>query len=596
MSKILVVGNVLKDTYLQLDERQNQLERDERGVNWLEMSFDGAAWRYFHRTSVLGGAAVSLMTLRQLGVAAELAREEAPVIYRYILSLQDKVSYIVPSSQTVTEWQEPAEVPEWILVDRSAVVAERLVGAIWQYQQEHPEVKLAVYLSKQLSPAARRLAGCADLVFVEDELEELRHGTSWLRQGAAICHLGRQRLRLGEAEENWEIERVDTMTHLTIFSIVAATVLAILSRGGSAREALLWAKVNIEAASLDRAASRERVEQLVAAETEKRKTVRLLARELMAKGRGVLAIDEAPERLNRRLEAQGLAARAERRKEFYELLLTTPHLEQRLSGVILSEENARIRLSNSRTLLEQATVKGVMPGIKADRGLELGADGEQYTLGEEGLAERLGHYYRRGFRFAKWRAVFACGGGKPGYFALEENTRRMAEFAKQCQLAGLAPVIEPEVLVGEKTTLIECVQATVRVLARTLEQLRARQVDLGTVVMKVNLLVAGPKAKPKASSAEVAYATAKVLGTLIPPEVAGVLVLSGGREPQQILADLTALKEQGELPWRMSFSFSRALENPVLQAWQQEDDPSQKDRVAQATLLKYLDKYLAALG
>ena len=596
MSKILVVGNVLKDTYLQLDERQNQLERDERGVNWLEMGFDGAAWRYFHRTSVLGGAAVSLMTLRQLGVAAELAREEAPVIYRYILSLQDKVSYIVPSSQTVTEWQEPAEVPEWILVDRSAVVAERLVGAIWQYQQEHPEVKLAVYLSKQLSPAARRLAGCADLVFVEDELEELRHGTSWLRQGAAICHLGRQRLRLGEAEENWEIERVDTMTHLTIFSIVAATVLAILSRGGSAREALLWAKVNIEAASLDRAASRERVEQLVAAETEKRKTVRLLARELMAKGRGVLAIDEAPERLNWRLEAQGLAARAERRKEFYELLLTTPHLEQRLSGVILSEENARIRLSNGRTLLEQATVKGVMPGIKADRGLELGADGEQYTLGEEGLAERLGHYYRRGFRFAKWRAVFACGGGKPGYFALEENTRRMAEFAKQCQLAGLAPVIEPEVLVGEKNTLIECVQATVRVLARTLEQLRARQVDLGTVVMKVNLLVAGPKAKPKASSAEVAYATAKVLGTLIPPEVAGVLVLSGGREPQQILADLTALKEQGELPWRMSFSFSRALENPVLQAWQREDDPSQKDRVAQATLLKYLDKYLAVLG
>ena len=596
MSKILVVGNVLKDTYLQLDERQNQLERDERGVNWLEMSFDGADWRYFHRTSVLGGAAVSLMTLRQLGVAAELAREEAPVIYRYILSLQDKVSYIVPSSQTVTEWQEPAEVPEWILVDRSAVVAERLVGAIWQYQQEHPEVKLAVYLSKQLSPAARRLAGCADLVFVEDELEELRRGTGWLCQGAAICHLGRQRLRLGEAEENWEIERVDTMTHLTIFSIVAATVLAILSRGGSAREALLWAKVNIEAASLDRAASRERVEQLVAAETEKRKTVRLLARELMAKGRGVLAIDEAPERLNQRLEAQGLAARAERRKEFYELLLTTPHLEQRLSGVILSEENARIRLSNGRTLLEQATVKGVMPGIKADRGLELGADGEQYTLGEEGLAERLGHYYRRGFRFAKWRAVFACGGGKPGYFALEENTRRMAEFAKQCQLAGLAAVIEPEVLVGEKTTLIECVQATVRVLARTLEQLRARQVDLGTVVMKVNLLVAGPKAKPKASSAEVAYATAKVLGTLIPPEVAGVLILSGGREPQQILADLTALKEQGELPWRMSFSFSRALENPVLQAWQQEDDPSQKSRVAQATLLKYLDKYLAALG
>ena len=596
MSKILVVGNVLKDTYLQLDERQNQLERDERGVNWLEMSFDGADWRYFHRTSVLGGAAVSLMTLRQLGVTAELAREEAPVIYRYILSLQDRVSYIVPSSQTVTEWQEPAEVPEWILVDRSAVVAERLVGAIWQYQQEHPEVKLAVYLSKQLSPAARRLAGCADLVFVEDELEELRRGTGWLRQGAAICHLGRQRLRLGEAEENWEIERVDTMTHLTIFSIVAATVLAILSRGGSAREALLWAKVNIEAASLDRAASRERVEQLVAAETEKRKTVRLLARELMAKGRGVLAIDEAPERLNQRLEAQGLAARAERRKEFYELLLTTPHLEQRLSGVILSEENARIRLSNGRTLLEQATVKGVMPGIKADRGLELGADGEQYTLGEEGLAERLGHYYRRGFRFAKWRAVFACGGGKPGYFALEENTRRMAEFAKQCQLAGLAPVIEPEVLVGEKTTLIECIQATVRVLARTLEQLRARQVDLGTVVMKVNLLVAGPKAKPKASSAEVAYATAKVLGTLIPPEVAGVLILSGGREPQQILADLTALKEQGELPWRMSFSFSRALENPVLQAWQQEDDPSQKSRVAQATLLKYLDKYLAALG
>ena len=596
MSKILVVGNVLKDTYLQLDERENRFERDERGVNWLDMSFDGAAWKYFHRTSVYSGAAVSLSVLTQLGVTAEISHvrttlrqgeiewQDAPVIYRYILSCKDEVSYLVPSGRVETEWQEPAEVPEWILVDRSAVVAERLVGAIWQYQQEHPGVKLAVHLAKRLTPAARRLAGFADLVFVEDEP---------VKTTAQVCHLGRKRLTLGTAEENWEMERVDTMTHLTIFSTMAATVLAVLSQGGDEREALLWAKLNIEAASLDRSPTRERLEQLAAAEIEKRRNVRLLARELMEPGRGVLAIDEAPERLNRRLEAQGLEARAERRKEFYELLLTTPHLERRLSGVILSEENARMKLSNGRTLLEQAILKGVMPGIKADKGLSEGADGEKYTLGEERLAERLKNYYGRGFRFAKWRAVFESDNGKPGYFALEENTRRMAEFAKQCQLAGLVPVVEPEVLVGERTTLPECVRATARVLIRTLEQLRARHVELDKLVLKVNLLVAGKKVEVK--STEVGFATAKVLGMLIPAEVAGVLILSGGREPQQILADLEALQAEGGLPCRTSFSFSRALENPVLEAWQAEADAAQRARVAQATLLKYLDRYLAAL-
>ena len=252
-----------------------------------------------------------------------------------------------------------------------------------------------------------------------------------------------------------------------------------------------------------------------------------------------------------------------------------------------------MKLSNGRTLLEQAISKGVMPGIKADKGLSEGADGEKYTRGEERLAERLKNYYGRGFRFAKWRAVFGSDNGKPGYFALEENTRRMAEFAKQCQLAGLVPVVEPEVLVGERTTLVECVRATVRVLARTLEQLRTRHVELDKLVLKVNLLVAGKKVE--VTSTEVGFATAKVLGMLIPAEVAGVLILSGGREPQQILADLEALRAEGGLPCRTSFSFSRALENPVLEAWQAEADTTQRARVAQATLLRYLDRYLAAL-
>lgn len=590
-----MVGNVLKDTYLQLDERANHFERDEKGVNWLDMSFNGAAWRYFHRTSVYSGAAVSMAVLTQLGVRAEISHvrtkiqdgeiqwDDAPVIYRYILSYRDEVSYLVPSEQVETEWQAPEEQPEWILVDRSAVVTERLVGVIWQYKQEHTGVKLAVHLAKRLTPAARRLAGFADLVFVEEEEVKTK---------ARICRLDKHRLILGEAEENWEMDEVDTMTHLTIFTTIAATILAVLSQGGDDDEALLWAKLNIESASLDRSPTKERLRQLAQAELDKRQNVRLLARELMMPERGVLAIDETPEKLKQRLAAQGIEVRAERRKEFYELLLTTPHLERRLSGVILSEENARMKLSNGHTLLEQTIMKGIMPGIKADRGLEVRKDGEAYTLGIEKIPERLKNYYNRGFRFAKWRAAFTADSGGPGYFALEENTQHMAEFAKQCQLAGLVPVVEPEVLLGEKTTLPDCVRATARVLIRTMEQLRARNVDMKRLVLKVNLLTAGQKVK--ITNAEVGFATAKVLGMLIPSDIAGVLILSGGRKPEQIIGDLEALQTEGGLPYRVSFAFSRALENPVLKAWKEERDESQKSRVAQSTLLKYLDRYLAA--
>lgn len=606
-----MVGNVLKDIYLKLDEDQNDFERDENGVNWLDLNFNGGKKTFFRRTSVYGGATVTVSVLEQLGIEAEAInsasmrkdagekKQDTSEACRYILSTNDGVSYLVPSERALTSWSEPTDEPEWILVDRSANVAERLVGAIWKYKQEHPKTKLAVYLTRELSPAQQRLAGFADLWFVEADKNQFlktTYATKLKNNSVQVCYLDAQKLNFEGAEEIWNVRKVDAITHLTIYSVITATILAIILNGGTAEEALLWAKLNIESCTLDRLPSRQKLQELVDAEREKRRTVRILAQELMELPKGILAIDESPEKINRRLEKYQIPATAMARKDFYELLLTTPNVEKYLSGVILSEDNAKMRLSNGRTLLEQAILKGIIPGVKADRGVRRNeSDQEFYTTGVEKLTERLHAYYNRGFRFAKWRAVFDTTKGRPGYFALEQNTEMMAYFARQAQLAGLVPVIEPELIIGTKTTLPDVVRAEARVLRYVVKSLNVHGVDLGGCIVKCNLLTDGEQAEPKATSDDIGFVTAKVLDYLLPEMLAGVWILSGGREEIDIKSDLSAFKKQGDLPWKVSFAFSRALEIPTLKAWSKEPDLAIKTRKAQNTLLEKLKLYCEIL-
>lgn len=608
MSKILIVGNVLKDVYLKMDERKNDFELDERGVSWLDLGFNGEAHSFFRRTAVYGGAAVSLAVLNGLGLDAGILNNQSEMKageiiwsgnaadYRYIFCNQNGITYFVPSERVATDWAMPKGTPEWILADRSTNVGMRLVDELASFLKFSPSTKLAVHAEKHQTAAGQRLAEMADLLFVEDEppvrTEEKIVDKIELDvpNTQLVCHISPRRLSLGEAEEFWSLERADMMTHLTVYSTIVATILGVIAAGGSPADALLTAKLNAEHATLDGALSAERLRELAKVELEKRANLKLIARSLMNAGKGVLAADESERTLSKRLMKFDIPNTTKKRREFYELLLATPRLRDGVNGVILSPEVARMKLPSGRSVLEFLTDRGIIPGVKADQGL-LEQDGELVTLGEDGLAERLRNYYNAGFRFAKWRAAFEIDAEKPGFFAVSKNAELLAGFARECQLAGMVPLVEVDVLREGEHGIEQCADVTVRVLNMVFEKLAMRRVDLAGCVLKCNMISAGAETG-EVNVQDVGMATAAILRSAVPRHLGGVLLLSGGLEAKVATKCLTAVMQSSPFPWPVSFAFSRALEEPVLATWKGEDE---NVKAAQAALMRHLDANVDAL-
>ena len=232
MSKILIIGNVLKDVYLKLDNRQNDFEEDGTGISWLDLAFNGTSHNFFQRTSVYGGAAVSLAVLGRLGLDAqilnskteykngEISWQEDTVDYRYILCHEGEITYFVPNTRRATNWGTPAGTPEWILVDRSTFVSPNLVTELKNFLKLSPNTKLAVHAEKHMSPAGQRLAEMADVLFVEDEppvhkAEKIVDKVDLGKPNTQmVCHITPKKIVLGDAEESWELSRTDMLTHL----------------------------------------------------------------------------------------------------------------------------------------------------------------------------------------------------------------------------------------------------------------------------------------------------------------------------------------------------------------------------------------------
>lgn len=613
MSKILIIGNVLKDVYLKMDGHGNDFETDERGVHWLELGFNGEAHNFFRRTSVYGGAAVSLMTLNRLGVDAsilnsktemksgELMWSDEPTNYRYIFSYKGGITYFVPRERGATDWTMPSAaqgMPEWILVDRSAIISAKLVDELKNFLKFSPRTKLAVHAEKKMTPDGERLAEMADLLFREDEppvhkeekivdkIEQDQPNTQ------LVCHISPRKLALGEAEEVWDLDRTDMMTHLTVYSTIVATILGVVAAGGTPADALLWARLNAEQATLDGALSAEKLQGLAEAEKAKRKNLRLICRSLAGSNKGILAIDESKQKLLKRFTQFGIKNSAKLRRNFYTLLLTTPELKQYASGVILSDENAKQKMPNGETALEFLTNHGMIPGIKADLGLKPMNDGENETLGEEGLTRRLRDYYDAGFRFAKWRAEFKIDTDRPSFFAIEKNAEKLANFAKSCQLVGLVPMIESEIVREGDFGIEKSAEVTARVLGAVFEKLEQQHIDLAGCLLKCSMVISGTGAEPQATANDIGVATAAILRHVAPRYLGGVLLLGGGQNPNEATKNLTAVMQNSPFPWPVSFAFSRALEEPVLATWRGEEVQA---KAAQAALARHLAENVDAL-
>ena len=291
---------------------------------------------------------------------------------------------------------------------------------------------------------------------------------------------------------------------------------------------------------------------------------------LVQAGKGILAADESGPTIAKRFKAIGVASTEENRRAYRNLLLATPGLSAFISGVILYEETLLQRADDGVALSELAVRQSLVPGIKVDAGkiaLAL-APGDEITQGLDGLAKRLGAYKEQGARFAKWRAVYNISDTLPSRLAIEANAHALARYAAICQDEGVVPIVEPEVLMDGGHTIERCAEVTQAVLHEVFDALHRNRVALEHMLLKPSMVVAGKEQTQQAPVAEVATQTVRVLRRCVPAAVPGIFFLSGGQTPAEASANLGAINRLGSQPWALSFSYGRALQDPVLHAWQ----------------------------
>jgi fructose-bisphosphate aldolase class I len=295
------------------------------------------------------------------------------------------------------------------------------------------------------------------------------------------------------------------------------------------------------------------------------------ARTLVAADKGLLAMDESTGTCDKRFAAAGIARTAESRREYRELLVTTPGLGEHISGAILYDETIRQTTQEGVPFADALVAAGIVPGIKVDTGAKsmAGHDGEKITEGLDGLRDRLAEYGRMGARFAKWRAVLVLGEGLPSRGCIEANAQALARYAALCQEAGLVPVVEPELLMDGGHSSEMCGAATAEILWTVFDQFYTQSVALEGLILKTNMVLPGLDRPEQPSADETAEDTLECLLRVVPAAVAGIAFLSGGQSGELASSRMNAISlySRPHRPWPLTFSFARALQTPALEIW-----------------------------
>ena len=292
-----------------------------------------------------------------------------------------------------------------------------------------------------------------------------------------------------------------------------------------------------------------------------------VAHKMVEKGKGILAADESTPTCTKRFESIGTKSTAESRNIYRNMLFTAENIEKYISGVILFDETFHQKeLLTGLTFPEYLTSKDILPGIKVDQGLEDFGPKEKVTKGLDGLSERLGKYYAKGARFAKWRAVISIGDNITSDDCIMKNAKNLAKYAQKCQQANLVPIVEPEVLMDGAHTVDESFDVTSRALTTTFDQLVKHNVNLQGIVLKPNMILSGYECSYQANIEEVAEKTINCLSANVPIEVPGIAFLSGGQPDEQATLHLNEMNKY-DSDWNLTFSYGRALQQTALKAW-----------------------------
>ncbi len=300
-----------------------------------------------------------------------------------------------------------------------------------------------------------------------------------------------------------------------------------------------------------------------------RETLSATARAMVAPGKGILAMDESHPTCKKRFDALGIEFTEENRRAYRDMLVTAAGLGDHVGGAILFDETLRQKLLDDTPFPEHLNSIGIVPGIKVDKGAKdlAGYPGEKVTEGLDGLRDRLAEYVELGARFAKWRAVITIGEGMPSGACLEANAHGLARYAALCQEAGLVPIVEPEVLMNGEHDIDRSYEVTVRALEVTFDQLARQGVWLEGIVLKPSMVISGDRCAEQADVETVAARTVECLKKTVPAEVPGIAFLSGGQSDEEASAHLNAINRHPDLPWAVTFSYGRALQQQAMKSW-----------------------------
>lgn len=294
------------------------------------------------------------------------------------------------------------------------------------------------------------------------------------------------------------------------------------------------------------------------------------AKAMVAKGKGILAIDESTPTIKKRFDTIDFESTEQNRRAYRDLLITNPGGNRFISGMILYDETIRQATSDGTPFTKSLIDHGIMPGIKVDTGAKDFAlhRNEKITEGLDGLRDRLAEYKSLGAKFAKWRAVITIGENTPTQACVEANVHALARYAGLCQEAGIVPMVEPEVLMDADNTIERCYEVTEMTLSALFSALKKQDIDVEYTILKTNMVISGKRCSKQANIQEVADQTVSCLVKNVPAKLPGIVFLSGGQSPKLATAHLNAMNASNpELPWPLSFSYGRALQEPCLNAW-----------------------------
>jgi fructose-bisphosphate aldolase, class I len=296
-----------------------------------------------------------------------------------------------------------------------------------------------------------------------------------------------------------------------------------------------------------------------------------IANAIVAPNKGVLAADESGPTIKKRFDSIKVESTEENRRRYREILFTAEGIERYIGGVILYDETLRQNTRDGTPFAKLLSNRGIIPGIKVDQGAKSLAlySGDKVTEGLDGLRERLLEYQQLGAQFAKWRAVIEIDEREiPSLFCIHANAHALARYAALCQEIGLVPIVEPEVLMDGSHGIERCEAVTAQVLEAVFAELNAHRIQFEGMLLKPNMVIAGKKCVQQNSLQEVAVATLRCLKRYVPAAVPGIVFLSGGQSAEEATDHLNAMNAMGSYPWQVSFSYGRALQAPVLAAWQ----------------------------